>query len=209
MTEPATNLQEDFIEIDPPDLHFAGPDRRIAAYVLDVVLVAAILLGAQFLLSRVTNGFPFNLLTTGLRIEIWVFLTVSLPTWIYFAYYESSARQATLGKRLLKLRVTDTNHEPIGFGRAFIRTIIKLIPWELTHVVLFFPTPIMTDPNPSPRLGLFLVYPLLALYMLSIIFTPRKRSIHDLLVGTLVLYDGAPQPVDPVDAPVERETRED
>ncbi len=194
MTEPATNSQEDFIEIDPPDLHFAGPDRRLAAYVLDVALVAVVLVGAQFLLSRITNGFPFNLLTTGLRIEIWVFLTISLPTWLYFAYYESSARQATLGKRLLKLRVTDTNQESIGFGRAFIRTIIKLIPWELTHVVLFFPTPIMTDPNPSPRLGLFLVYPLLALYMLSIIFTPRKRSIHDLLVGTLVLYDGAPQP---------------
>jgi uncharacterized RDD family membrane protein YckC len=208
MTYQPLDSQEAMIEIDPPDLHFAGPDRRLGAYVIDVVLVAGILVGTQFLLSRITNGFPFNLLTTGLRIEIWVFLTVSLPTWLYFAYFESSDRQATLGKRLFKLRVTDTNQQPIGFWRAFIRTLIKLIPWELTHVVLFFPTPIMTDPNPSPRLGLFLVYPLLVLYMVSIIFTPRKRSIHDLLVGTLVLYDGALQAELPVGTSSESEPYE-
>jgi uncharacterized RDD family membrane protein YckC len=175
-------------------MHFAGPDRRLAAYVIDVALVAIVLVGVQFILSKLSGGFPFNLLTTGLRIEVWVFLTISFPTWIYFARSESSDLQATLGKRLLNLRVTDTHQEPISFLRALARTLIKLIPWELTHIVLFFPTPIMTDPNPTPRLGLFLVYPLLALYMLSMIFTPRKRSIHDLVVGTLVLFDGAARP---------------
>ena len=136
MADQPVDPQEAMIEIDPPDLHFAGPDRRIGAYVIDVTLAAVILVGAQFLLSRITNGFPFNLLTTGLRIETWVILTVSLPTWLYFAYFESSEHQATLGKRLLKLRVTDTNQQPIGFWRAFIRTLIKLIPWELTHKIV-------------------------------------------------------------------------
>jgi len=202
MTDQPTESREPVVLETPPDMHFAGLDRRLAAYAIDVTLIAVILVGVQFILSRLFGGFPFNLLTTGLRIEIWVFLTISLPTWIYFAWSESSERQATLGKRLLKLRVTDTHQEPISFQRAFIRTLIKLIPWELTHVVLFFPTPIWTDPNPSPRLGLFLVYPLLVLYMLSMIFTPRKRSIHDLIVGTLVFYDGAAQPdAPPAEAP--------
>ncbi len=171
------------------DSRYAGLDRRLGAYAVDVLLLYAISGGLQYALYRLFGGFPFDRLTTGPQVEAWVLLTISLPTWLYFTFSESSGRQASLGKRLFSLRVTDAREARISPARAFLRTLLKLLPWELTHLSLLLPTPILTDPNPQPRLGLILVYPLLGLYMLSMIFTPRKRSIHDLLAGTLVLQD--------------------
>ena len=173
--------------MDVNDSRYAGLDRRIVAYAIDVLSLYAVLGGLQYALSWLLGGFPFDRLTTGPRVEVWVLLTISLPTWLYFTFSESGSRQATLGKRVFRLRVTDVHQERISRLRAFFRTILKLLPWELTHLSLLLPTPILTDPKPQPRLGLILVYLLLGLYMLSMIFTPRKRSIHDLLAGTLVL----------------------
>jgi uncharacterized RDD family membrane protein YckC len=171
---------------DLPDTAYAGVDRRLGAYLLDVVLLYLVLVGWQYVLWRLT-GFPFDRLTTGPLIEGWVLLTISLPTWLYFAWSESSGRAATLGKRLFGLKVVRRNGETVSFGRALARTLIKLLPWELTHLSLFLPTPIMTDPAPGLRAGLICVYPLVTLYLASMIFTRRKQSFHDLLLATVVL----------------------
>ena len=179
--------------MDRSDSQYAGLDRRVGAYLLDVIGLYLVLAGVQYGLSLLTGGFPFNRLNTGMTIEVWVLLTFSLPTWLYFALSESSPHGATLGKRVFKLRVTDLHGEGIGRGRAFLRTLIKLIPWELTHLSILLPTPLYADPSPTPRLGLILVYLFLGLYLLAVIFTPRKRSLHDLAVGTLVLYTGGGQ----------------
>ena|ERR1051326_4492746 len=80
--------------------------RRLIAYLVDILLLFAAILVTQFGLEALTGGWPMRLLTTGPRIEGWVWLSVSLPTYLYFALCESSARGATLGKRLLGLHVT-------------------------------------------------------------------------------------------------------
>lgn len=170
-------------------MKYAGLDRRIGAYFVDIIMLYAGLAGLQFGISAVTGGFPFTRLDTGPELEAWVLLTFSLPTWLYFTYFEASPRGATLGKRLFKIRVTDLDGGQIRRGRAFFRTLLKLIPWELTHLTLLLPTPIYNDPTRSPVLGLIGVYATLILYMLAMIFTPRKRSLHDIFVGTLVIVD--------------------
>jgi uncharacterized RDD family membrane protein YckC len=43
---------------------------------------------------------------------------LGLVTWLYFPLLESSAGQATIGKLVCGLRVTDTYGRPISFGRA-------------------------------------------------------------------------------------------
>lgn len=55
--QPADPREPDLLQ-DPPDMHFAGPDRRLAAYVIDVALVAIVLVGVQFILSKLSGGFP-------------------------------------------------------------------------------------------------------------------------------------------------------
>ena len=79
-------------------------------------------------------------------------------SWAYFALMESSPAQATLGKLALGVYVTDQNGDPISFIRASWRYWAKLLStWTL-------------------MIGWLLAA-----------FTPRKRALHDVLAGTLVL----------------------
>ncbi len=50
-----------------------------------------------------------------------------LINWLYYAIMESSKSQGTVGKLLLKIKVTDYNYERISFGRATGRYFGKII----------------------------------------------------------------------------------
>lgn len=161
--------------------------RRLAAYVVDILLLFTVIIITQFGLEALTGGLPMRWLTTGPRIEGWVWLSVSLPTYLYFALSESSVQQATVGKRLLGLRVTDTAGKRISFGRALLRTIVKLIPWEVTHLSLFLPTPIFTGGQGGFLPGLISANVLIVVYLAVIVLTAGKQGVHDLVARTMVL----------------------
>jgi uncharacterized RDD family membrane protein YckC len=78
--------------------------------------------------------------------------------WIYFTVLESSKWQATVGKHVLKLKVTDINGIRISFGRANARFWSKI----LSFLILF-----------------------IAFIMVG--FTQKKEGLHDFIAGTLVL----------------------
>lgn len=50
-----------------------------------------------------------------------------LVGWIYFAAMESSALQATFGKKLLSMKVADAEGNRVGFGKASYRYLLKLV----------------------------------------------------------------------------------
>ena len=85
------------------------------------------------------------------------YLLVMLLWWLYFAVLESSARQATPGKRALGIKVTSLAGERIGFGRASARYFARF----LNSVTL--------------NTG----------YLLAL-FTRRQQALHDLVARTLV-----------------------
>jgi uncharacterized RDD family membrane protein YckC len=161
--------------------------HRLAAYLVDILVLFAAILITQFGLEVLTGGWALRWLTSGLRIQGWVWLSVSLPTYLYFALSESSVRRATPGKRLLGLQVTDLAGKRIGFGRALLRTIVKLIPWEVTHLSLFLPTPIFLDGQGGFLPGLITANVLIVVYLAVVVITAGQRGIHDLVVGTMVL----------------------
>jgi len=110
---------------------------------------------------------------------------------------EHSAQQATVGKRLMGLRVTDTAGKHIGFGQAVLRTVVKLLPWESAHLIANLPTSMWIDPQSGKfswnvsvsefRYNLFtVVYILLGLYFAVMVLTHRRQSVHDLIAGTVV-----------------------
>jgi uncharacterized RDD family membrane protein YckC len=68
--------------------------------------------------------------------------------------------QATPGMRVLNLRITDLNGQPIGVGRAVGRYFAAYLSACLCLIG-------------------FLIQP----------FTPRRQTLHDLLAGTVVLQD--------------------
>jgi len=86
-------------------------------------------------------------------------LVFLILTWLYFAGMESSARQATFGKSVMSLHVTNYDGQRISFGHAtgrfFAKIISGLIPLAIGYIMAGF--------------------------------TEKKQALHDLIAGTLVL----------------------
>ena len=78
--------------------------------------------------------------------------------WLYFALQESSARQATLGKLALGLKVTDINGARLSFAHATGRFFARI----LSHCTI--------------GIGYIMAG-----------FTEKKQGLHDMVAGTLVV----------------------
>ena len=154
--------------------------RRVAAYSIDIVILFSILAPTSLLLNWLL-GTPQD------GVAIWraAVLSFSLPAWTYFILSDWSRHGATLGKRLLNIAVTDTAGQRISLTRAFTRTAIKLLPWELTHMVFVFAPDSQQFAIPQQTL-LIIANLLLVIYLAVMILTRGRRSIHDVLVGTTV-----------------------
>jgi len=146
-------------EIPPGLAIHAGFWRRCAAYVIDYFLtfVASYALGfvAGFVLiaAQGAEGMATAPMLGG--------LLGLIVGWLYFALQESSARQATLGKLAMGIKVTDGQGRRIGFGRATGRFFGKLLS------------------------GL-----IFAVGFMMAGFTARKQALHDMLANTLVVFRG-------------------
>ncbi|HEV7489702.1 MAG TPA: RDD family protein [Rhodanobacteraceae bacterium] len=137
----------------------AGFWRRCAAYTIDyfITFVASYLVGlvAGFALAAGQGA-------AGMMAAPTVGGILGLVVgWLYFALQESSAQQATLGKRALGIKVTDGNGLRIGFGRATGRFFGKLLS------------------------GL-----ILAIGFMLAGWTEKKQALHDMLANTLVVFRG-------------------
>lgn len=85
-----------------------------------------------------------------------------LIQWLWFTIPESSKWQATIGKKIVGLKVTDENGERIGFGKANGRYWSKI----LSALILF-------------------------VGFLMVAFTAKKQGLHDKIAGTLVVKENA------------------
>ena len=142
----------------------AGFMSRFAAALIDGLILTVI----DFFLMLIINAIDPNPINyrhpLSLRSDAWLPMALLyniwnlILTWLYFTLSESSANQATLGKKALGLIVTDESGRRISFGRANGRYFGKIIS------------------------GL-----LLCIGYLMAAFTDRKQALHDILAGTLVL----------------------
>ena len=135
----------------------AGFWRRCAAYTIDyfITFVASYVVGlvAGFALAAGQGA-------AGMMAAPTVGGILGLVVgWLYFALQESSAQQATLGKRALGIKVTDGNGMRIGFGRATGRFFGKLLS------------------------GL-----IFAIGFMLAGWTEKKQALHDMLANTLVVF---------------------
>jgi len=149
-------------------VEYAGFWRRFLAYMVDR-LILGIPLGIIVLIFVVPSIValvhksgdsdigPFVVLSF---IAGWVWLIVLyLAAYIlYFAWFESSRHQATPGKMLLGIVVTDLEGRPVSFLRSLGRNAGKLISHLAFHIGFIMA-------------GL----------------TPRKQALHDMLADCLVV----------------------
>jgi uncharacterized RDD family membrane protein YckC len=108
---------------------YAGFWRRLAAYLIDGVLLSVVqgvlATGVLFMTNRDLHVMANLVPVSGAM------------SWAYFALFESSPMRATVGKYALGLYVTDTRGDPITFRRAAFRYWLKILS-SLTLMVGWF-----------------------------------------------------------------------
>jgi uncharacterized RDD family membrane protein YckC len=148
-------------------LRYGGFWIRVVAAIIDYIVIRVILFPFKAVFglgSLAMGGFdPGNFHHNPLRFLYLIFgggilvLIALFANWLYSALMESSSYQATLGKMIFGMKVTDLNGNRINLARATGRHFAK---W-LSALTLGF--------------GYLMVG-----------FTERKQGLHDLVAGTLV-----------------------
>ena len=139
---------------------YAGFWIRVAAYLVDTILLSLVFLPLGFVLGVVialTSSGEENEPAVAF-VSLLIRLISVISGWLYFAWLESSSWQATVGKKVCGLRVTDLNGHQITFGKATGRYFAKII----SAIILF-------------------------IGFIMIAFSDTKQGLHDQLAGTLVL----------------------
>lgn len=160
--------------------------KRLLAYWLDFVILVLCLVTPQWIVSVITSGFPFKGFHTGFQIELWVVLTISVPVWAYFILFEL-LKQQTLGKRLLKLAVTNDEGSKVNLKQAFLRTFVKLLPWELTHIIILIPEPMWNVMEPKNSFLIYIPNFIMLLYIVILFMNKGVKGVHDYLPHTRVI----------------------
>lgn len=157
-------------------LEIAGVWRRLAAFVLDTLILAVLGLGIGWLFLEQVMAFGQWGRFVGFAIAL-----------VYFGLMNSRLLDGqTPGKMGMGLRVVDTAGEPIGVGRAFLRYSILGLPFYLNGIVL--PSVFGTLPV-AMVVSVVIFGGLFAICYLFLFNRRTRQSLHDLAVGTVVVGD--------------------
>ncbi len=164
--------------------------ERTLAYFIDCIIAfTVIMLIIQWgILSRLRDSFGITetWFHSSINMQLYVLTTISIPVWIYFGCFDSNKSNGTFGKRIFKLNVKDNQNQKIGFSKSLLRTILKLLPWEIAHIGVIFPKPMYYENEPMIRILSYVGIFLFAIYVISIWTDSRKRTIYDKVLGTIV-----------------------
>lgn len=146
----------------PAPVVYAGFMRRFAAFLLDGLILGAINFGLIFVLALL---FGLSVLGHGGKpdagdtaVFLLIYPLVFGVALLYWSLQESSAHQATLGKRALGIKVTDLDGRRISWSHAVGRWFAT----ALSYITLY--------------IGFLMAG-----------FTERKQALHDMVASTLVV----------------------
>jgi len=164
--------------------------RRVGAFLVDVLILYAVLAPIGFLIQLAFGSHPWwespDYKWAGPTVWRYALLNFSLPSWLYFTLCDYLAQGATLGKRLFRLRVMSAAGGRLSLGQALVRTAIKLLPWELSHISFFALSSDLSRLSLWQCIGFGVAYGLVAIYFIVIAATRGRRSLHDLTAGAEV-----------------------
>ena len=177
------------------NVHYAGFPKRLAAFALDylvimgyVIILTSITLGLtsatgffRQTIAALANPFVADLLT---------FLTLVLPVILYFTFQESSSGQATWGKRKVGIKVVNSAGERLSRKQAFVRSLIKFLPWQLAHTSIYhikgWPF-VAENLTPEVMMGLILAQVLVVVYIILLVVDKAHRTPYDWISGASVI----------------------
>ena len=168
---------------------FAGFWQRVGAFALDYILILgylAIVFGLAILLDPVTSVDEW-LFSNRLSAQLTAFVLATLPITLYFSLSESSARQATWGKQRVGLQVIDSDGRRVGFWRAFARTLLKFVSWELAHTLVWWLRFEPQETSPLITVGFIAVYLLIGANIIALFVSKSRQTLYDKMTGTCVV----------------------
>lgn len=147
-----------------------------------------------FVISLIMGGYPDYLGMFGpVGTQIIFFFVLTLPVGVYLYKTESGVRHATVGKRRVGIEVTSTDGGPPSKRNIVIRTVVKLLPWELAHTFIwqmqyvFYQFGYEADVPIWIFVGLNIPAILVILYVSMIAIRRDGRAPHDIASGTRVV----------------------
>jgi len=135
--------------------YFAGFDQRLLASVLDWFMIFCVFIVVAFVAVLIVKDNQTQIIIAFSLLGIMPVVKI-----IYHIIMESSAKQATYGKQMLKIKVCDMQGERISLRRSIFRNCAKLL----------------------SVLTLFIGY-------LFSFFNRQQQCLHDMVAGTLVIKD--------------------
>ena len=155
--------------------NYAGLGRRVFAFIIDAIILFILITvavaffnlvqGIRYFYYLTVQRAPISMLTEAGTTDAAInpiiaslgIILIIIP-WLYFAGFESSRGQATPGKTLLRIMVTDMEGNRISFSRATLRFFAKFI----STVIIF--------------IGFIMIG-----------LTRKRQGLHDRIAGCLVL----------------------
>ena len=120
------------VVVSPHIVEYAGFWKRFAAFAIDYILVFIVtcfifLIGGWGIGMSKFLAIESIARESGIRMsELLIMGSIALG-WLYWAFMESSSKQATLGKMALGVIVTDYKGRRVSFGRATGRQLARFI----------------------------------------------------------------------------------
>lgn len=153
------------------NLVYAKISKRIGAYLIDYLVLLLIFL---FELAIVNQLRRLNVIhITDYRLHnIEVGILAPIDCIFYYTIFESSKKQATIGKGKMGIIVTSISGERLSMGKAFLRTLTKYI-----GLVIGIVTSIK-----YAGIANFSGY-------ILILLLPKRQALHDLIAGSVVINE--------------------
>ena len=166
--------------------------RRLVAFMLDWVVLFIALAAPQFAIMTITGWWFLDQDSSNVLTWAWVGISVTLPSLAYFTLCDRSPGGMTVGKRIMGVAVRPAGGERMTWGQALARNIVKLIPWEATHIMIFFPEPFGSESLSAGKIALMTLSNVLfvAWLLAPLVDRPKFRGIHDRMAGTTVFSRG-------------------
>lgn len=166
-------MENTIYEQNKPPVGYAGFWWRFLAYIIDDLIIGAVSWIFALPILAVFGVSMYSLKEAGMDTDnaellvLPIILAASsigiiamVLQWLYFALMESSKHQGTLGKIVLKIKVTDIDGNRVSFARATGRYFGKILSGMIFSIGY-----IMAG------------------------FTEKKQALHDMLASCLVIKE--------------------
>ena len=160
--------------------------QRMKAFLIDYLFIlcyiAFLLVVSLFLFPPIRQLF----LGPQWLAQLGGFLLLTLPVALYFIISDSTIGGQSFGKSKMGIKVVGINGKSVSVIHMIGRTILKLLPWELSHYLVYRLMNIEDVPLHDYVIG-SLIYMLVFGNILAATFTKKKQSLYDIILQTRVI----------------------